>query len=40
MDPLHTDMQVLADQQELPQLSTDRGCRLEDLPEAMEDRDE
>ena len=36
---LHTDVQVLADQQEhLQQLCTDTGCSLEDLLEVIDDR--
>ena len=37
MDPLHMDVLVLDD---LQQLYTDTGCRLEDIPEAMDDRNE
>ena len=40
--PLHTDVQVLADQQEpiYNSFVTDIGFSLGDLPEMMEDRDE
>ena len=38
--PLHTEEQVLDDQLELQQLCADTGCSLEDLLEAMDDRDE
>ena len=36
----HTDEQVLNDQLNLRQLCTDIGCCLEDLPVAIDDRDE
>ena len=36
MDPFHTDVQVLADQH----FCMDTGCSLEDLLEAIDDRDE
>ena len=38
--PLHTDVQVLADQQELEQLCADAGYSQEDLLNAMDVRDE
>ena len=40
-EPLNKDVQLFDNQLEsLQQLSPDTGCSLEDLPEAMEDRDE
>ena len=39
--PLHMDARVLFDRQEhiYNQLCADTGCRLEDLPEAINDKD-